>query len=105
MPPNIMISGVHITVWDLDPKSKTPPAIHVYTHYKRFMEKSLVTRHFNLGVLEPENTSSVQKMVKFESLEKLFIDNCQEISQESYKISPFKQHKHLSQAFVCGTQP
>ena len=34
-------------------------------------------------------------MVKFESLEMLFIDNCQEISQESYKISPFKQHKHL----------
>ena len=25
----------------------------------------------------------------------LFIDNCQEISQESYEISSFKQHKHL----------
>ena len=57
MPPNIMISGVRITVWDLDPK--TPPVIHAYTpHYKRFIEKSLVTRHFNLGVPEPEDTSS-----------------------------------------------
>ena len=28
-------------------------------------------------------------------LEMLFIDNCQEISQESYEISSFKQHKHL----------
>ena len=25
----------------------------------------------------------------------LFIDDCQEICQESYEISPFKQHKHL----------
>ena len=62
MPPNIMISGVSITVWDLDPK--TLPVIHdVYTpHYKRFIEKSLVTRHFNLGVPEPEDTSSVQEI-------------------------------------------
>ena len=61
MPPNIMISGVRITVGDLDPK--TPPVIHVYTpHYKRFIEKSLVTRHFNLGVPEPEDTSSVQEI-------------------------------------------
>ena len=25
----------------------------------------------------------------------LFIDDCQEITQESYEISPFKQHEHL----------
>ena len=25
----------------------------------------------------------------------LFIDDCQEITQESYEISPFEQHKHL----------
>ena len=28
-------------------------------------------------------------------LEMLFIDDCQEITQESYEISPFKQHEHL----------
>ena len=28
-------------------------------------------------------------------LEMLFIDDCQEITQESYEISPFEQHKHL----------
>ena len=27
-----------------------------------FFEKSLVTRHFNLGVPEPEDTSSVQEI-------------------------------------------
>ena len=33
MPPHIMISGVFITVRDLDPK--TLPVIHVTPHYKR----------------------------------------------------------------------
>ena len=28
-------------------------------------------------------------------MEMLFIDDCQEITQESYEISPFKQHEHL----------
>ena len=63
MPPNIMISGVRIAVWDLDPKTPPKAVIHVYTpHYKRFIEKSLVARHFNLGVPEPEDTSSVQEI-------------------------------------------
>ena len=43
-------------------------------------------------------------MVTFESLEMLFIDNCQEICQESYKISPFKQHKHLKLLCVAHNQ-
>ena len=33
MPPDIMISGVRMTVWGLDPK--TPPVIHVTPYYKR----------------------------------------------------------------------
>lgn len=37
-------------------------------------------------------------------LEILLLDNCQEISQESYKISPFKQHKHLQLLCVAYNQ-
>ena len=42
-------------------------------------------------------TSSLFGMLplKCSILEMLFIDNCQEISKESYEISPFKQHEHL----------
>lgn len=42
-------------------------------------------------------TSSLFRMLplKCQILEILLLQDCQEISQESYLISPFKQHKHL----------
>ena len=42
-------------------------------------------------------TSSLFRLLPFKCqiLEILLLQDCQEISQESYLISPFKQHKHL----------
>ena len=51
-------------------------------------------------------TSSLFGLLPFKCLilELLFIDDCQEISQESYKTSPFKQHKHLQLLCVAHNQ-
>ena len=72
-----------------------------------YRKQTAVPAHFtevlNIGYLRflqlshCKVTSSLFGMLplKCPVLEMLFIDNCQEISQESYEISPFKQHEHL----------